>query len=268
MALAGWMHKKVFLVSQTIGPLREPLRSSLRRQLAGAEWIGVRDKTYSGCQVGLPVHFAADDAVFLTPEHDAATSALVRTHERMIGMSFGGSRWMGACEPLRMLTAVEEVVSGLAATPVFIPHFAHGRHSDLKIARLIEKEWHSKPVILERVPSAPAILALTGKMLLVMASRYHAVIFALAAGVPAVALYFDEYTKARMTGAFEQFELEPFMVDMMDTGHGLGDAASKAIDNRARFYEASLRVKRDGLKTNLAPYERLAALFAAWNTDA
>jgi len=261
LSLARLMRKKVILVSQTIGPLQEAHRSVLRRQLREAAWIGVRDRGFSGRQLGLPVHFAADDAVFLTPRHSASTSHLAKAYPRMVGISYLDFHKMGRESWRPLSEATEEAVMTLKATPVFIPHFApHGR-GDLEAARLMAREWRRvEPVLLNEVPPAPAIMALTGALQLVLASRYHAVVFGLAMGVPTVAVYADAHTEARMRGAFEQFDLEPAVLPLEDVRQQLCRAVANALHRREEFVAAAARVRQDGLAANMAPYELLGSM--------
>ena len=259
LTLANLLHKRIFLVSQTIGPLGEPHRKALQRQLAKADWIGVRDRSYSQAQLGLPVHFAADDAVFLTPKHDAVTAKLVEEHEHMVGISYIGLR---PSEMLKgLLATTENIVIDLKAVPVFIPHYTRHRRGDLSVARLLVNEWRrAELIILQQAPPAPAILALTSRLMLVLGSRYHAVVFALTAGVPVVAISVDTYSAAKMRGAFEQFDLDPYLVDIKDVPARLEGAAQKALADRSLFARAAQKVKQTGVAMNMAPYELLARI--------
>jgi polysaccharide pyruvyl transferase WcaK-like protein len=262
LSLAGYMKKKILVVSQTIGPLRGKHRTVLQRQLAQALWIGVRDVSYSESQLGLPVHSALDDAVYLEPRHGSVSSRLTQEHSSMIGISFSGCKKVGEQVLNGLYRAMENVVVQLDGTAVFIPHHApHGR-GDILAAKYVTESWgQTKPVLLEHVPPAAAIMALTGALRLVISNRYHGVIFSLAMGTPVIGLYHDEYTEAKMCGAFEEFGLEPSVLSIADTSmERLSEMAFALVAREKEFKAAACNAKAEGLAANIAPYQLLRTL--------
>lgn len=265
LSLARMMRKKLLVVSQTFGPFRGSHRSVLRKQLEEALWIGVRDRSYSGFQLGLPVQFALDDAVYLKPRHDLLTAGLIQNNPSMIGISFAECKGVDDEALNHLYLSIEALVNHWNAVAVFIPHHAPRGRSDCASARTVTKKWgNTQAILLDHVLPASAIMALTGGLRLVIANRYHGVIFGLTMGVPTIALYHDEYTEAKMRGAFEQFDLEPSVLSVTESGGLLFEMASAVMAERERFCAAA-REAPAKLTSNMAPYELLRTLIGQPN---
>lgn len=262
LRMAKTLKKHIFLVSQTIGPLLPMDRERSRLLLADVDWLGVRDQSFSGRQLDLPVRTAPDDAVFIEPQDDAELQQIVAGLDGKVGISFHIHKGGDPADYDPLMAAAERVVLHFAATGVFVPHFNGPKASDLALAARLKEAWREASlVVIERVPRPAAALALTASFSLVLATRYHAVVFALAAGVPVVAVHSDLYTEAKMEGVFAQFGLEPCLVPMKQI-HELPVVASKAIEKSALFREAAHNVRRGKINASMAPYEALATLLS------
>ena len=265
LTVARRWRKRIIIVSQTLGPLHGNHRQVLRRQLEDALWIGVRDRSYYAGQTGLPVHFALDDAVYLQPRHNDLTLALAQEYSALVGISFSGCKSADEQQLNCLYRTIEKLVAELEATAVFIPHHAPQNRGDCAAARAVVQHWHNTPfILLEQVPPASAILALTGALRLVISNRYHGVIFGLTMGVPTVALYHDEYTEAKMRGAFEQFQLEPLAFSITNSfAADLTELVHKALARQRDFAAAAKTIPAAGLADNIAPYNLIKDFIAA-----
>lgn len=253
------MKKRLILASQTLGPFTPSHKTECETVLSGAEWIGVRDKDFSEQQVSSKVHFAVDDAVFLRPAHSQETSEIIRHHPSLIALSlrrFGG---IDTDELNTICATVARIAQEQGARTVFIPHHAPNKEGDIKIARQAQHIWpESAPlIVLDPIPMATALKALTSECDWVLTMRYHQLIFALSSGIPAIGLYVDEYTHAKLNGAFEQFGLEPRLLPARSAASELAPLVEKVRSERNLFREAAGRVAHEALEANLRPYRLL-----------
>jgi polysaccharide pyruvyl transferase WcaK-like protein len=258
---ANRLNKDVYLVSQTLGPYNEEHRKAVEMTLSRAKWVGVRDKSYSKTQVNFPVHFAVDDACFLPAMHDQKTKRLEKKSYPYCCVSM---RYFGDANQENLL-ALSEVVSAIARKQglktIFIPHHApNGKGGDIKLAKSIAHLWpEDKPlIVIEPIPMASPLKALTSSSEWVVTMRYHQLIFALSTGVPAVGVYVNEYTQAKLRGAFEQFDLDPILVSIDDVKDQLCQLVELATNRRNTFKKAAERLMTRDQDISMAPYKKIA----------
>jgi len=253
------LRKRLILASQTLGPFSERHALACRNALRHAEWIGVRDPEYSASQIGLPVRFAVDDAVFLPARHDPQTRRVSDAEGSLVGVSLRHFKGIGFEDLRGLVAALLDIARRRGDTLVFIPHHApHGR-GDLDLGRQMAAMADSPAsvVIVDPVPRATAVNALTGGCEWVVTMRYHQLIFALAAGVPSIGVHVDEYTRAKLNGAFEQFGLPPRLVSHMVEPGQLELLIEDALRNRGEFEAAATEIREKALEANLGPYRCL-----------
>ncbi len=213
--------KPVAFVSQGIGPFQR--RTLFQRILLRAacrllnhpnvRLITVRERLYSAqalaaLGVARPrVAFAPDDAVFLAPPPQSEVSRQVselglQDFSSAIGLSLHSSLLQDLTYWQEVLDQVTEVTR---SSLLFLPHTYPGNDhavAESLVARLAhpERARVAPPSLLDR-----EVKSLTTMCGMVVASRYHAAVFALSAGVPVIAIHQDEYYYQKLEGLFELF---------------------------------------------------------------
>lgn len=263
LRVANALGRKVILVSQTLGPYSEQHRPRVNAVLRHAGWVGVRDRTYSNTQVSVPVRFAVDDACFLEARHSAASQRIADHSGRFACLSM--RKFAGATD--EQLRALADAVSALAtadsANVVFIPHHAPGGTGhDIRLAEAVAEAFPTGMLrIVNPILLASELKAITRDSQWVVTMRYHQLVFALSLGLPVVGVSVDEYTRAKLRGAFEQFNLEPEVIDLGDAPAALPAAVQRVTGQRAQFAAAAQELRTREEAASLAPY-KLAAEFA------
>jgi polysaccharide pyruvyl transferase WcaK-like protein len=262
MQIIRWalrLKKRVLLVSQTLGPFTPEHQARCNELLSRVEWVGVRDKSFSQEQIGFPVNFAVDDAVFLQPEHSALTQKLVSERRPILGLSL---RKLGGTNNQQLHTlcrGISRIVSEKRLNTIFIPHHAPHGGGDIKLAEEAKYLWPADlPLtILNPIPRAKPLKALTADCDWVLTMRYHQLIFALSTGTPAIGIYTDQYTQAKLNGAFEQFNLPPRIMSIDEAPEKLQALVEQVLQERDMFQAAAANIHGAELKLNLRPYEKL-----------
>lgn len=259
------LKKPFYLVSQTLGPFEEKHREQVQDALAAAEWIGVRDKHYSAGQVNLPVKFAVDDAVFLKPRHSDASKAMMAELKDSMAVSLRnfGSANQGRLE--RLGRCINKIALRHKLSTVFIPHHSPNGGGDTAIGQDLEQQWlGARPFkLLHPIPMASELKAITADCKLVITMRYHQLIFALSTGVPVVGIYVNEYTQAKLNGAFEQFNLKPRTLAFKEAEEKLPSLVQELLNEGQTFEAASQQTLRESLKENMSGINRLKELHLA-----
>lgn len=248
LQLAAWLSKPVVLASQTIGPLSEASRLRLQPLLRRAAYIGVRDQTFSASQLGLPVQFAPDDAAFTEPQGDAST---------VPGADIGISYHLHKVRPQQiehLLQATAWLIKTMGMQAIFIPHLAK---ADIPVGCQLQRHLPTTLRILQDPPMPGQIMRTYQGLRLVLSTRYHGVVFALASGVPVVGIYSDDYTRAKIEGAYAQFNLPSYAIHK-DHADLLPEQAHAAMGDAAFFKDAAATTRSRLLQKNLEPY-RVAA---------
>ncbi|MGQ9424681.1 polysaccharide pyruvyl transferase family protein [Gilvimarinus sp. F26214L] len=258
------LKKRLILVSQTLGPFSPEHEARCRDILSGADWIGVRDRKFSANQLGLPVHFAVDDAAFLEPKHSAGTRKVVSAQAPAMALSFRQFGGVTRHHLLALCSRINRVARHNGLNAIFIPHHSPGGGGDTAIAKDVQQHWDRSVgfTVIDPIPLASELKALTGDCELVISMRYHQLIFGLSMGVPSIGIYVDKYTKAKLNGAFEQFGLEPRIISI-DQAHKLESLVEQVKADRVLFRSAAAKVASDSLGGNLQGYRQLQELSAA-----
>jgi polysaccharide pyruvyl transferase CsaB len=155
---------------------------------------------------GGPVELAADPAFLLPPAAGAEIDALlaglgVEAGERLTGVAL--RPWNFGVEPLVWEAQVRQALdSHLAETPGRLLFLSFAPEDDgigrVTAARLTQPE---RALVVQRPLSPGELAGLLGRCERVLAMRFHAVLFALAAGVPAVGLAYDPKVSALLADA-------------------------------------------------------------------
>lgn len=247
--LARSHHKPVAVVGQTIGPMLEPEQAGLLADaLSWAGVIGVRDDVSGGLleSLGVPpsrIHRQFDDAFLIgaAPVTDHRARELTDDGRMPIlvtlDASFGSRQREDAVRALA--PQLDWLAQSLNAPLVFVPHVGG---ADVPAADDDSTAGHAlraalaSPLRLLECWQPAEVRWLTEQASLVVSTRYHPIVFATAAGVPAIAIHQDEYTRVKLSGALSLAGLDGCGLSLTDAQHGsLATAALAACADRQRL---------------------------------
>lgn len=262
LKMANFLKKDLYLVSQTMGPYNDSHRENVDKVLKNAKWIGVRDLNFSHTQTSAPAKFALDDACFLESQHNDYTREISQKNKPFACVSMRKFAGMNDKAVLRVATAIERVLSSHKVRTVFIPHHAPGgTEGDIKLAHKIKHVWsHTDFHLVDPIPLASSLKALTVDSEFVVSMRYHQLIFAVSRGIPAVGIYVDEYTEAKLRGSFEALGLKPLVTSIDEIEKNLDSLVQEALDCRELFESAAIGVEGDSRDINEHPYKLIAGV--------
>ncbi|MCC3292213.1 polysaccharide pyruvyl transferase family protein [Arthrobacter sp. zg-Y1110] len=225
-AIARSLGKPVVVSGQTLGPVLTARDAQvLAEMLQGAQLVGVRESTSAGIarELGVDAVQGLDDASFLAdpalPDGGAAVqqdaARPVPRYEAPAGDYVAVTFAPGGDEDFRsgLAAALDQLHAKTQLPAVFIPHMGvpgnidadAGMHAE--IAALMDT-----PAVLVPVVEAREAARLTRGASLVVTTRYHPAVFALSAGVAAVALSVEAYSDARLRGAMENWGMDDFVL--------------------------------------------------------
>jgi polysaccharide pyruvyl transferase WcaK-like protein len=214
------------VVGQTIGPnLRDEERALLSDALPYVRFLGVRELPSAALALGLGIPperiwYQCDDAMFLgaseclgvprsasgsLPNHSEELRG-TRGTEELVAVTIdpqvraAGGEVYGA-----LVRQLRELARTAGAPLVLIPHAfgdeSPGKPSDLTEARMLAEALALPDTVIAAGLSAREAKRLTGEASLVISTRYHPLVFGLAASVPSLGIYADEYTRVKLQGA-------------------------------------------------------------------
>lgn len=269
--LATAMGKPYAFSGQTVGPLTNGDAAQLRKVLVGAAFVGARDPASAELlgELGVRAVPMQDDAL-----HVPAAAAGAADSAPAGGAGLGaadGTRRIGVTlhqsslarhklDIARIAEAIGRVAVDMNATVRFIPHFRGpaDRWSDLEQGAELASRL---AVPVEFVPWEPAdrVRTDTTACSLVISTRYHPLVFAACAGIPAIGLYQDAYHRAKFSGVLTRREacqqMFPASADgsrqAAEAGLALagGSQAGEFIEPHRRMIEQDAEIRRNCLAT-------------------
>jgi polysaccharide pyruvyl transferase WcaK-like protein len=194
------------LVGQGIGPMRNSvLRGQAARVLPKVDFIALRDGIDSLMllnDIGVSasrVNVTGDDAVEL------AYRARANSCGNAIGVNFRVASYSGVDES--MASGIGDVVRAaaarLGASLQPLPVSSYAEEDDLRMAKLVLQE--SLDVESGRASTPPEFLLALPKCRIVVSGSYHAAVFALSMGIPAVGIAGCDYYVHKFRGLADQF---------------------------------------------------------------
>lgn len=220
--------KPYALTSQTLGPLiYDEDRDIVHDLLAEAEFIGTRESYTTKLAEDLgagdaTVRRQVDDAFSLTAHDDDREAVADLAAEPFILASFAEK----ASTPMisdadyhgRLAELTRRLADDTGLRVLLVPHGGalppaeetRDQLTDVKVARASGSET----VVPTRMLTARQLVALTEQAALVIGTRYHAAIFAGAAGVPFISLAPNLYSSIRMRGAAENVGMEDYVLPL------------------------------------------------------
>jgi colanic acid/amylovoran biosynthesis protein len=196
----------VVAFGQGIGPIADPaLLAKARAVLPRLELIALRER-YAGLplleSLGVPrdrIVFTGDDALELAYDRrPPSIGSRIGVNLRLAGYAGTSDGIFGMLrEPLR--SAAKALKSSLVSLPISL----HESDSDVvSIGKLLDIEM---PAARAKIESPEDVVRLTGECRVVVTGSYHAGVFALAQGIPIVALVQSDYYEQKFTGLLNQF---------------------------------------------------------------
>jgi polysaccharide pyruvyl transferase WcaK-like protein len=192
---------------QTIGPDLVPHDAGLVADLlSSARLVGLRERNsfdlVSRLGVRAPIERTVDDASYLVDDDpDTAPYCLVSLASHTADADRG-------TVALALAALLDEVVDSTGLEVRFLPHFASvaggPSRGDSVMHDRVATAMRSSVALLSPTDAKQAARAARSASL-VVSSRYHPVVFAVPAGVPAVGIPVDEYTRVKLEGALGNF---------------------------------------------------------------
>lgn len=197
LLVAQRLGKRTALFGQGVGPLRNPrLRFLLGRVLRNVEVLGLREPIYSphiAEELGVPRDkyvVTGDDAVEL------AYVAAKATMGRKLGVNLRRTKYAGTSQETenRVSRVISQITAILQTETVVVPIGFDDRDHEVG-ARLGGRNHNC----LDQLDVADAI-CLASKCRVVITGSYHAAVFALGQGIPAVCVVASEYYRQKFNG--------------------------------------------------------------------
>jgi len=263
--IASALGKPLVVSGQTIGPVLTGLEEPVRELLASARMVGLREPaSFQLCQrLGVPealLEQTVDDASFLVDAPvDTADYCLVTLANHV------GDADRAAYE-LAVAGLLDSIASDTGLEIVFGAHFAS---TDPSLSRG-DSVMHDRVAALMTAPVrvAPTTdsvgsATLARNAAFVVSSRYHPVVFAVPAGVPAIGISVDSYTHTKLTGALGNFGQEsvlPSTALLAGDGPAL---AARVWQSRADIRERGVAIADDARRASAAHWDAVAAVLGA-----
>lgn len=271
MLLAKTLGKPLLLTGQTIGPITGPPdRDVARRALNAADVITVRDGRFSPTvlrQLGVDrprLHVGLDDAYFMdSARSDGLEAFWVRGQTKggrvRVGVSVHPDAGDGSLQAV-MGRALQELGARIPIEVYFIPHIVVNEDTRLDVSFMrgiserLPADIPQRLITFQDLMRNPEpakerlIKGLTAAMDLQIATRYHALVFALADGVSVLALNSGQYITEKNVGllelAFEE-QAADYSLDVPGlTAEALLQKLERLITRRAVDREALLEKRR------------------------
>lgn len=233
LKLARLFGKPAIVLGQTIGPgLADDEHRLLAEALSSAVFVGVRERPSAdlALQLGVPperIWYQSDDALFLetspgsaSPSTTTPASAVNRiavTIDPQVRAA--GKGIFGA-----FVSQLRRVSLSTGAPLILVPHAfgseSTGVPSDLTEANLLAEELALSSTVVAAGLNAQEAMRLTGEAALIISSRYHPIVFGLAAGSPAIGIYGDDYCRIKLQGALTHAGVEGWTLTYDDVRRG------------------------------------------------
>lgn len=248
--LAGMFNKRHVVTGQTLGPhLTARNGEHVGKLLTSAALVGTRDAaSYDVAQrLGvLPDRLVrvVDDAAYLR----TIDPALQLPDGPYIAATFAPhSGLLDGDDFVSSIAALfDHVTSSTGMRVLLIPHQTTV-HDGLEIGDAamhgrIAAAANTSMIELLLPVSARQAAAITGSAALVISTRYHPVVFALSASVPALGIAVDAYTSTKIHGAMANYGVGDFAISVASLVDGGADAALDDILGRTSDLTAHLDV--------------------------
>ena len=265
VGMARALGRQIVVTGQGIGPNLDRRCGELVASIINdADLISVRDRESLDLvgQLGQDsrrVTVRADDAISLagTARPDLLADRGLTPGGFIAGTFSEHSGMLDPTEYLYQLAHWIDAVADVTGLPMLlVPHHGTADSGDValhaQLAGLTRADLLELPVL-----DARDAVWVTGQAALVAANRYHPVVFALAAGVPAIGVAVDEYTHRKISGALAWMGLADFCLP----------AVALADDELAGLAVAECWARRDEITAHLLAQRPLIEAASAGHWD-
>lgn len=210
LSAADRQHIPFALVGQGIGPLRDPaLMQKAREVLPNAKLIAIRETRHS---LPLLLELGVSPKQIVVTGDDAIEPAYEARQDRigtLLGVNFRVAEYAGITQsdvdrlrrPMRALAA--KLATKLVALPVCIVNSVESSSDATVASHLVDPKSEGTD---DRIPQTPvALIERISGCRVVVTGSYHAAVFALAQGIPAVCVYNTEYYGNKFRGLAGEF---------------------------------------------------------------
>jgi polysaccharide pyruvyl transferase WcaK-like protein len=257
--------RPVVVVGQTIGPtLTDEQKTMLARALPWAAWVGVRDDSSGALarSLGVPddrIHRQLDDAFFLEPQavDDGRADAVCRESRPVILVTLDASFGAAARRPAlgAIASQLDAIAEWMGAALVFVPHVGGADvpagHADEVAGRALG-DCLTTPLHMLDLWQPRETRWLAGQAAMVVSTRYHPLVFATAAGIPALGIHQDDYTRIKLRGALAWAGLEGWCTSIAGAERGeLLPLAAELWHHRATVKARLAKAQADGWSNEL-----------------
>jgi polysaccharide pyruvyl transferase WcaK-like protein len=257
----------VVMFGQGIGPAHNPsFLERLSAVLPRAESIAVRERLYSPTQlarVGVPptnVRVTGDDAIELAYGERTAGSNCIGVNLRLAKYANVDE---GGVDGLRraLQAAVRRLQAGVLAIPISHRH----QGADVRASRALLGDAILNPDYGESLQTPAAVIEHIARCRVVVTGSYHGGVFALARGVPVVALVNSEYYAEKFTGLADMFGAGCEVVNLSDPDlAGAFDAAiNRSWSGSAALAPTLLEAARHQVRLGREAYASFGARYGA-----
>lgn len=208
LALAMRRGTPTVMMGQGIGPLHEgPTAAAARRILPHVDLIGLREDTTAG---PLLASFGVASKRTVKTGDDTVELAYEARVDRA-GAALGLNVRVAGYVPLtpddleRIATALKPVLAGGDVELLPIPTSRHQGEPDLDVARALARTVGARLTQESDLETPEAVIRRIGRCRLVVTGSYHAAVFALAQGIPAVCLAPNPFYAQKFVGLADLF---------------------------------------------------------------
>jgi polysaccharide pyruvyl transferase WcaK-like protein len=204
----------------------------LAEALSSARFVGVRDRPSAdlALTLGVPserIWYQSDDALFLEANTETASSGAptpASAANRIAVTIDPQVRAAGKAVFGAFVLQLRKVSLITGAPLILIPHAfrsdSAAMPSDLIEANVLAEELALPSTVVAAGLNARQAMQVTGEAALIISSRYHPIVFGLAAGIPSIGIYGDEYCRIKLQGALTHARLERWTLTYEDVRRG------------------------------------------------
>jgi polysaccharide pyruvyl transferase WcaK-like protein len=217
LSLAQRLGKPTAMFGQGIGPIRQRvLRTQTRAVLPRLEVLGLREGRIGqdlALSTGIPpsvVMVTGDDSLELIDRIGAADGKALGANLRV--SSYTGVDHVAAAA---VSDLVLEAAAALDAPIVALPVSRYAVDADVITLRsLLRRKHNHTDIVLDDIETPEALVQATANCQAIVTCSYHAAMFGLAQGVPAVCLTKSRYYDAKFGGLQSQFPETCFVASL------------------------------------------------------
>jgi polysaccharide pyruvyl transferase WcaK-like protein len=261
--------RPVAITGQTIGPAFDQRTRDLTAELlTGCVFVGVREEhSYRlALELGAGPTLQFDDAIAVEAIEPGGRSGIVGDAP-FIAVT------LNQCDDLsdpdclipKLAAQLVELGRRTATSILLVPHVGdlHGTSSqDVAVGRAVIAAAGAPPMLhLAPIPSPQEAMWYCRHAQIVVATRYHPIVFATGAGTPALFLHQDHYTRVKGEGALALAGLEDWSLSVAHAAAGLLVPAALELWRRRGIVGEHLRRLRPVIERSRA--QHVAAMLAA-----